>query len=433
MSYQDYIGKSATIRHLLVEEAQAISYETGFVQRESKLTGSGFVQMMVMGSLANPEATLTDFIGYGAEQGVSITEAGLQQRLTEKAVGLLEKVLAASLKVLREAKGLERESLAGFTQVNLLDSTVIQLPAALAAYFGGAGQSTAALKVQLSFDYLHGHLNALEVVAGSHPDQHCEFHVQQAQADSLTLFDLGYFKKTVFKRLNDQQAFFISRLQSQTQLFQEARGSSVVDLLALLRTHSASTQAYCLYLGQVERVPVRVIARRLPPAALEERRRKAHQNARRGGRTLSTAYCEWLSWTILMTNLPCSRLSDDQILHLYGLRWQIELIFKLWKSYAHLDHVRPWGIIRLRCQFYARFIGLALFHWLAAPFRDSPLGELSLPKAFRILQRYALRFLTLIASPPFEFATLLNQLTEDFLRFALKESRQKSPSTLSQL
>lgn len=433
MSYQNYIEKSEKIRQILGAQAKELSEETGFVQRQSKLTGSGFVQMMVLGSLAEPEATLTDFIAYGAEQGVSITASGLQQRLTDKAVALLERVLAASLATWREARGIKRDLLEGFTQVNLLDSTLIQLPDELADAFAGSGQSTAGLKVQLSVDYLHGHLNALEVVAGNSPDQNCELHVSQAQPGSLTLFDLGYFKKTVFKGLADQQAFFISRLQSQTQLFADPTSSHVLDLLALLRANPAPIQAYPLFLGQQERVQVRLIAYRLPQATVEERRRKAHLNAKRHGKTPSAAYLEWLTWTIVITNLPADRLSDEPILQLYGLRWQIELIFKLWKSYARLDQVRHWGVIRLRCQFYARLIGLILFHWLTAPFRDSTLGELSLPKAFRLLQRYALRLLKVIPTAALDFAALINQLTQDFLRFALKEPRKKSPSTLSQL
>lgn len=433
MSYQNYIEKSEKIRQILEEKANQLSYETGFVQRQSKLTGSGFVQIRVLGSLASAEATLTDFIAYGAEQGVSITAAGFQQRLTAKAVALLEKVLAASLQTWREARGLERELLEGFTQVNLLDSTLVQLPDELADEFAGTGQSAAGLKVQLSFDYLHGHLNALEVVAANSPDQKCELHVSQAQAGSLTLFDLGYFKKTVFKQLADKEAYFISRLQSQAQLFASSTSSQALEVLALLRTSPAALQAYDLFLGQQERVAVRLIAQRLPQATVEARRRKAHQNAKRHGKTPSDAYLEWLSWAIVITNLPPTRLSDEHMLQLYGLRWQIELIFKLWKSYARLDQVRHWGVIRLRCQFYARLIGLILFHWLTAPFRVSMLGELSLPKALRLLQRYALRLLKAIPSAGFDFAALINQLSEDFLRFALREPRQKSPSTLSQL
>lgn len=38
----------------------------------------------------------------------------------------------------------------------------------------------------------------------------------------------------------------------------------------------------------------------------------------------------------LVTNLPREKYSSQQVLDMYGLRWQIELMFKEWKSYANL-------------------------------------------------------------------------------------------------
>ena len=40
--------------------------------------------------------------------------------------------------------------------------------------------------------------------------------------------------------------------------------------------------------------------------------------------------------TLLVTNLPRTRFSAEQVGQLYRLRWQVELLFKEWKSYANL-------------------------------------------------------------------------------------------------
>lgn len=192
-------------------------------------------------------------------------------------------------------------------------------------------------------------------------------------------------------------------------------------------------QSFDLYLGETERVPVRLIALPVPTAVAEERRRKAQQKAKRDHRNVSQHHLDWLDWNIFITNLEAERMTTAQLCQLYGLRWQIELIFKLWKSYARLDHVRQWGAVRLLCQFYARLLGLVLFHWLTAPLRDTDLGELSLPKAFRILQRYAFRFLHALASPSPALPLLFDTLARDCLHFALREPRKQSLSTLSLL
>jgi len=50
----------------------------------------------------------------------------------------------------------------------------------------------------------------------------------------------------------------------------------------------------------------------------------------------------------LITTAPAYKLSFDEALVLYGARWQIELLFKLWKSHAKLDTSRscnPWRIL----------------------------------------------------------------------------------------
>jgi hypothetical protein len=45
-------------------------------------------------------------------------------------------------------------------------------------------------------------------------------------------------------------------------------------------------------------------------------------------------------------------------------RWQIELLFKLWKDQCHVDEWRsekPWRIL---CEVYAKLIGMIIQNWL---------------------------------------------------------------------
>ena len=117
----------------------------------------------------------------------------------------------------------------------------------------------------------------------------------------------------------------------------------------------------------------------------------------------------------------------------YRVRWQVELVFKLWKSQACLDGVGYYGLARVLCQFYARLLGLILFHWSVAPCRSIPSGEISLPKAFAIFQRFALRLMDVMRQHGRGLPHLLQRIDDDFQRFALKTIRRKSPSTLQLL
>ena len=64
-----------------------------------------------------------------------------------------------------------------------------------------------------------------------------------------------------------------------------------------------------------------------------------------------------------MTNISAAGLSPDAVLALAHYRWQIELLFKLWKSEGQVDewHTRnPWRVL---CEIYAKLIALIFQHW----------------------------------------------------------------------
>src|SRR5262249_6314394 len=72
-------------------------------------------------------------------------------------------------------------------------------------------------------------------------------------------------------------------------------------------------------------------------------------------------------------------------------RWQIELLFKVWKSDGGLDKSRSEKPYRVLCEVYAKLIALVVQHWLAvAGCWDQP--RLSLRKAMRTARRMALVF-----------------------------------------
>lgn len=80
----------------------------------------------------------------------------------------------------------------------------------------------------------------------------------------------------------------------------------------------------------------RLIALRLPSAQAE----KARARVRRELGSKATALdLEAAQYVVLFTTAPKSRLNADRCLALYRLRWQIELLFKRWKSLCGLDRL----------------------------------------------------------------------------------------------
>jgi hypothetical protein len=434
MSDNGLTRQSEYLQQFFGDVAEEIGRATGFVQRTSKLTGAVFLATLVLGWLEQPEATLNELVQYSALLEVEISEAGLQQRLNGHAVEFLRQMLAWSISHLRGQGGEQAAVLQHFQSVNVLDSSIVILPDALQRHFVGyrqAGQA-AAVKVQLSFDYLTGFLNALELEDGCTPDQHCELPLRHALPDSLHLFDLGYFRLEVFRQLAEAGAFFVSRVGGHAALYASPDARQPLDLVVFLQRRPA--QGDCsLYLGDAVRVPVRFLFQRVPPAVAAQRRRKALAAARAKGRTCSARKLTLLEWALFVTNVPADWLSLEQVLLVYRIRWQVELLFKVWKSQAKLARFRPWRPERVLAQLYARLLGLVLFQWLVAPWRFAAAGEVSLPKAFRLLQRYALRFCLALCQAGQPFLSLLQHLAADFQRYARKDRRRKTPSTYRRL
>ena len=100
---------------------------------------------------------------------------------------------------------------------------------------------------------------------------------------------------------------------------------------------------------------------------VDRRRQRARADARRKGRTVSDRHLALLAWNVFISNVPATMLSAQQVAQLYPVRWQVELVFKLWKSES------PWIGSRCRervlCELYAKLIAAVLLCFLTAPHR----------------------------------------------------------------
>jgi hypothetical protein len=428
MSNLEFSRKASQLQVFFSEKVAALSRETNFVQRSSKMSGVRFVQTLVLGWLAHPTASLSELVQVRAALGVNISVPGLQQRLNTAAVDLLKALVTHALSWFREQTQLPDTLLSRFKAVQIVDSSLITLPEALRTVFPGTKPS-AGLKLQLSFDYLSGNLNAIDLLAGRTPDQNSPLPTAWASAGSLTLFDLGFFKKARFAEIAQAGGYFISRLLTQTNLYAQPDSTHPLDLWTFLSTCGAQQGEVSAYLHTQQPLHIRLIYTRLPDQVVAERRRKARANAHRRGEACSARHLALLAWSLFITNVPSAWLATEQIVQVYRVRWQIELIFKLWKSYAKLDVIGNWRVERVLCQFYAHLLGLILFHWSVASVRCLPRTDVSLPKAFNLLQRSVPTSIAVMVRHGRGAKALLRHLHEAFRRFALKTSRRTTLST----
>lgn len=351
---------------VLTAVADQAAQAMGFVQRKSKLSGAKFSQTLVFGWLANPQATLEELAQTAATVGVKVSPQGLDQRFTRAAAAYLKHVLDEAVQAMITADPAAIPILRRFNGVYVQDGSTVVLPAALAEVWrgcgGNPGQGTAALKLEVRLDMLSGSLHGPYLQAGYLPD--CQAPTQRLSVPpgALRLADLGYWSLEVFKTVGAASGFWLSRMNSQTAVFDASERRW--DLIRLLEAQSSPEIDISVELGAQERLPARLLAIRVPQEIADLRRMRMKKEARHQGKAVSAAQLRLADWTVFVTNVPAELLTLHAALVVARARWQIELVFKLWKDHHRIDEWRtakPWRIL---CEVYAKLIAVVIQHWI---------------------------------------------------------------------
>lgn len=420
------------------ETLNARARATGFTRRQPKsgLTGQKFAQALVWGCLERLAPTLNFWAQVCLDLAVSITAQGWAERFNSASVTFMTEIFERSLTLFRQQLPLPLPCLAHFTAVNLVDSSYISLPAALATEYAGSGGDPAGLKVQLVFDFLHGHCQQVQLRPGCEPDQKYRAYLAAVTPGSLTMTDLGYFCLDSFQTIGvAKHAYWLSRYLFGTAIYTPTGERQ--DLLRVLQQHHENIVELDCHWGVQHHLPCRLVALRVPQEVADRRRQRAKARARRAGRRPPTAtYLALLSWNIFVTNVPAAQLPAAQIRAMYRVRWQIELIFKLWKSYCGLARVAHLRRDRILTELYAKLVGAVITQFIIAPLR-LPTGaaanhEISRVQVRQIFGR-AVRELNRAFGQTAQCIVILENLYEHIRRFGFKQKRRQHPNVCQML
>ena len=368
----DTIAKVATaMQTVLTTTADQAARATGCVQRVREFTGATFVQTLVFGWLDDPDASLAQLCQVAATRGVTITPQGLAPRFTEQAAACLQQVLEAALRVVIASEPAALPLLDRFAAVVVHDSTIVCLPDALAERWpgGGGGSATgagtqAALKLQVGLNLRDGTMPHFSLHPGRVQDQAAAPDPAARPADTLVLTDLGYFDRDrlAAHAAAGQHWVLVPKANALVQGPGQPRGT-----VAARRRRVPPTQAVVdapVALGASHRLPCRLVAVRAHPQLVARRRRQLRKAARKKGQPVSADQWTLAAWTAYVTTVPAERASVAEVRVLGRVRWQVEVVFKRWKSLGQIDAWRstqPWRIL---CEVYAKLLGQILTHWI---------------------------------------------------------------------
>jgi len=423
---------AGVLQRVLGPVAERAARATGFVQRASKLTGARFVQTLVFGWLAQPEARLSQLAQTAATLGVALSPQALDGRFGAASAACLREVLEEAVQIVLAADPVAVPVLRRFTAVAVQDCTTIRLPDALAAVWPGCGGGTpssgaAAVKLGVRLDVVTGQLAGPYVEAGRTNDRATIVAAAPLPPGALRLADLGFFRLDELAAQATQGVWWLSRWQPGTALY--APDGQRHELLPLLTAAHAALDLP-VHLGVRQRLPARLLAVRVPQEVADQRRRRVRAAARDKGRTVSAAHLALCAWTIFLTSVPADRLTLREALVLARARWQIELLFKVWKSHLRVDEWRSANPWRILTELYAKLLAALVQHWLVlVGCWHHP--DRSLVKASQAIQAQALHLAAGFDADP-QLRHALHTVAR-CLAVGRLNARQAAPSTIQRL
>ncbi len=234
----------------------------------------------------------------------------------------------------------------GFGQVWLQDSTCVQLPSILFRKYKGnttGGKKNAVAKLNIVVNVINGFCPLMSWSGFTVTEQRLSPDIMDiAKAGDLVIRDLGYFVLSVLNKMNEAQIYFLSRWKNGVILYEKASGREL-NLRKLLKGKSqVDIEVLC---GRKEKVKVRLVAVKLPSAQANERRRRARADKHRSANHGKTYYY-LLGYSIFITNVKKEVWNYKQVAEAYRVRWQVEILFKSWKSVFGIDKLIPHAITK---------------------------------------------------------------------------------------
>lgn len=359
---------ATALQDVFITVADQAGRDTGCIQRARKFTGASLCQTLVFGWLTHPNATLTELCQSAAACGVLLSPQGLEERFTPPLTAMLEQILAAALQQVLTADPVAIPLLQRFAGVYVQDTTVVTLPACLAAVWPGCGDATpeghaATVKLGVRLNLTDGTLAGPVLVAGRVHDRTSLAALPALPPGALRIQDLGFFSLAELAASDTAGIRWVTRVQAGTAVF-DATGTrwTLPGFLDAQHTERVDT---VVALGVGRRLRCRILAVRVADQVAGMRIARLKKEAHRRQQRLTDERIALAHWTVLITNLATSQLTLEEALALARARWQIELLFKLWKQHGQIDawrSAKPWRIL---AEVYAKLLAMVVQHWLA--------------------------------------------------------------------
>jgi len=392
MNLRDKVKKVFTERHLRLK-----AYETGFFRRHSKLSPLVFLDSLFYDSTEKTTPSLNQLaISVKKKYKTIISKQGIAKRYTAGAVKYVQSLIGEAL-AHQICQTVDAGWLKLFKRVLIKDSTKFDVSENLTQQLPGSGgnASKAGVRIQYEFDIKSGEVTDLTIAPANRQDTTDALAtIGSVRAGDLAIRDLGYSVLSCFTAIQKAEAYFLSRLNAKLMVY-EMRDNRLVEidfgeLHRSMKDCGIQRLDKQVFIGKNEKFPVRLIVEIMPDEVIRKRLQRISARNKKEGHQTSDGYKDRSNFNLFITNIEGSDMAPEVVATIYKVRWQVELVFKAWKSVFGIDHVNPMKYERLICLLNARLL-LILINWSMFAQKRAQLyirtGKLlSVSKCFKTLQ-----------------------------------------------
>ena len=359
------------------ERIESLARQTKFIERSSsRLTGQMFLQMNVFNIATGKDRSLSDDCDYLEDTyGLKLQKQSLDERYNTYAVAFMKQSYETLLKEVLQPylTPIQQQTLSSFNGIELVDATSFDLSSQLSVFYKGGGNVNSSIKIHHRYELLSGETLGLKIVSGHENDACFLSDLNTILVDKrLYIKDLGYYSLEHLQKIQNAGSYFLSRNKSSTNCYikNDLGEFEEVEMKDLVPTYGENTEIETIYLGK-QKLKVRMIIESVPQEHFAKRqRKKQRQNETRNAQSYHENTWLLCSYNVYITNADIQLLPTELTRLLYALRWQIEIIFKIWKSVFDIDKVKQMTIFRFQCYLYGRLMAILLSQKIQNLFKD---------------------------------------------------------------
>lgn len=337
---------------------------TGFALREAqKITAYNFVAAFLLCCTKGLNTYSEWARQISLLSGKTLRKQSLWERLHQGSVAFAKEVLQQVLLQKTAHKAKAAPLFKAFRRVLVQDSTTLRLPHCLNHLFPGAvvrGVKTAIARIQSVMDLKRMQFVHFSLGAYTENDQSASPSILAvARKGDLLIRDLGYFVLRVLQKLVKERVYILSRLRFGVSLYdRRGRPLEVKELLQRGRRVDR-----WVYMGATHSLWVRLVMIPVPAQVAAERVRKARNDPDKRFHH-AAVYYQWLRYDVFITTVAADIWRTAEVAKAYGVRWQIEIVFKSWKSGFQLQrllHEKCAEEYRVKTNIYLLLVFITLF------------------------------------------------------------------------